>query len=90
MTLLTVVFMFPTGGPNPDAQGMNYSSVIYAATVFGPMLYYFVDANKWFKGPVHTLDDASIEGIPVDEVPSPDSKSGMWEDKQAYLNVTTV
>ncbi|KAG9769987.1 GABA-specific permease [Exophiala dermatitidis] len=48
--------MFPVGGPNPDAESMNYTCVINSAVWGGALLYYFVDARKWFRGPQITLD----------------------------------
>ncbi|KAI9660534.1 MAG: GABA-specific high-affinity permease [Bathelium mastoideum] len=53
--------MFPVTGPNPTPQTMNYTVVISSAVWGGALLYYFVDARKWFKGPKITLnlDDLS-------------------------------
>jgi len=48
--------MFPVGGPNPTPQDMNYTVVINMAIWGGAMLYYYIDARKWFKGPKITLD----------------------------------
>jgi len=35
---------------------MNYTVVINMAIWGGAMLYYYIDARKWFKGPKITLD----------------------------------
>lgn len=48
--------MFPVGGPNPDAETMNYTCVINPAVWGGALLYYYIDAYKWFKGPQITID----------------------------------
>ena len=48
--------MFPVGGPDPTAETMNYTCVINAAVWGGALLYYAIDARKWFKGPVVTVD----------------------------------
>lgn len=48
--------MFPVGGPNPSASDMNYTCVINSAVWLGSMLYYYVDARKWFQGPKITVD----------------------------------
>ena len=48
--------MFPVGGPNPTAETMNYTVVINMAVWGGSMLYYFIDARKWFEGPKITID----------------------------------
>lgn len=48
--------MFPVGGPNPTPETMNYTCVINPAIWTGALLYYYVDAYKWFKGPQITID----------------------------------
>ena len=48
--------MFPVGGPNPTAETMNYTCVINSAVWGGALLYYYVDARKWFRGPQITID----------------------------------
>ncbi|OAA55261.1 gaba permease [Niveomyces insectorum RCEF 264] len=59
-----VLCMFPSSGPNPSPQAMNYTVVINMAVWGGATIYYFVDARKWFTGPVSTLDDQ--EGVVVE------------------------
>ncbi|KAF2740777.1 gaba permease [Polyplosphaeria fusca] len=53
--------MMPVGGPDPTPETMNYTVVINCAVWGGSLLYYFVDARKWFTGPRTTL-----EGLPDD------------------------
>ncbi|KAJ9616640.1 GABA-specific high-affinity permease [Cladophialophora chaetospira] len=48
--------MFPVGGPNPTAETMNYTCVINSAVWGAALLYYYIDARKWFKGPQITID----------------------------------
>ncbi|KAN0106879.1 gaba permease [Hyaloscypha variabilis] len=52
--------MFPDGGPDPTPQTMNYTVVINIAVWGGAMLYYFVDARKWFTGPKITIDVSAL------------------------------
>lgn len=85
MAILTVIFCFPSSGPNATAVGMNYASVIYAATVILPSIYYVVSARKWFKGPVVTLDDGTIEGVEIKEAYQ--SESPMQQVNSADKNV---
>ncbi|KAI4160033.1 MAG: hypothetical protein LQ342_006069 [Letrouitia transgressa] len=47
--------MFPVGGPDPTPQSMNYTVVINSAVWFGALIYYFIDARKWFTGPKITI-----------------------------------
>ncbi|KAL6811451.1 amino acid transporter [Trichoderma sp. SZMC 28015] len=56
LTFSTILCMFPTEGPNPDPSVMNYSAVVNGTVWGGALLYYFLYAHKWFKGPKHTLD----------------------------------
>ncbi|KAL7940184.1 amino acid transporter [Trichoderma barbatum] len=61
LTFATILCMFPTEGPNPDPSVMNYSAVVNGTVWGGALLYYFLYAHKWFKGPKHTLDAVEIE-----------------------------
>jgi hypothetical protein len=56
--------MFPSSGPNPTPQSMNYTVVINCAVWGGALTYYFVDARKWFTGPKITVD---TEGMTVEQ-----------------------
>ena len=53
-----VLSMFPTGGPNPTAETMNYTVVINCSVWGGALLYYYIDARKWLV--FHVLDMKSI------------------------------
>jgi len=81
--------MFPSSGPNPTPQSMNYTVVINSAVWGGALLYYFIDARKWFTGPKMTIDVSGMteeqqvvleaEGVDVvgatDEKHNPDFKN---------------
>ncbi|KAH8895751.1 gaba permease [Thozetella sp. PMI_491] len=49
--------MFPSTGPDPTPEAMNYTIVINAAVWGGCTIYYFLDARKWFTGPKTTLEE---------------------------------
>ncbi|KAI9646635.1 GABA-specific high-affinity permease [Ciborinia camelliae] len=51
-----ILAMFPDGGPNPTPASMNYTVVINMAVWGGSMLYYWIDARKWFTGPKITIE----------------------------------
>ncbi|KAL6812983.1 amino acid transporter [Trichoderma sp. SZMC 28013] len=53
LAFATILCMFPTEGPNPDPTVMNYSSVVNGTVWGGALLYYFLYAHTWFKGPIH-------------------------------------
>ena len=63
-----ILAMFPVGGPNPTAQDMNYTVVINMAVWGGALLYYFIDARKWFKGPKITVDLDGMDESVVKEL----------------------
>ncbi|KAL2374294.1 GABA permease [Blastomyces gilchristii SLH14081] len=48
--------MFPTQGPHPTAETMNYTVVVNVTIWGGALLYYFLFARKWFNGPKTTLN----------------------------------
>jgi amino acid transporter len=47
--------MFPTLGPDPTPQDMNYTVVINGALWGGALLYYALYARKVYKGPQTTV-----------------------------------
>ncbi|OKL60949.1 hypothetical protein UA08_03242 [Talaromyces atroroseus] len=49
-----ILCMFPTGGPDPTPDEMNYTIVINGAIWIGAALYYFLFARKWYTGPKTT------------------------------------
>lgn len=51
-----ILCMFPVGGPDPTPDSMNYTVVINMAVWGGAILYYYIDARKWFTGPKITVD----------------------------------
>ncbi|KAI4176659.1 MAG: hypothetical protein LQ343_000950 [Gyalolechia ehrenbergii] len=55
-----VLSMFPVEGPDPTPQTMNYTVVINFAVWAGALIYYYVDARYWFKGPVITIADEEM------------------------------
>ncbi|KAI0203230.1 amino acid permease [Astrocystis sublimbata] len=72
--VITPFFNFPqTNGANLTAQNMNWTSLVYGAPMLFIIVWFFVDAHKWFKGPkinvAHHIykSDISIEGIEVSE-----------------------
>jgi hypothetical protein len=60
--VIVILSQFPAG-PHPPPDAMNYACVINAFVWFGALIYYYVDAHKWFSGPKHTIDEITIEGI---------------------------
>ncbi|KAF3177185.1 GABA-specific high-affinity permease [Orbilia oligospora] len=48
----------PIDGPNVTPQNMNYAIVVNFAVWGGALLYYYIDARKWFTGPRITLDSS--------------------------------
>ncbi|OAX79992.1 hypothetical protein ACJ72_05681 [Emergomyces africanus] len=48
--------MFPTQGPSPTPDMMNYTIVVNGTLWGSALLYYFLFARKWFTGPKTTLN----------------------------------
>lgn len=49
-----------------DAETMNYTCVINGAVWGGCLIYYWVDAHKWFHGPKMTIEEIDGEAPPSD------------------------
>ncbi|KAF2241143.1 gaba permease [Trematosphaeria pertusa] len=72
--------MFPAGGPDPTPETMNYTVVVNSAVWGGALLYYFIDARKWFTGPKITLSEEDLteeqaaaireEGLQIEGLPA--------------------
>ncbi|KAE8364946.1 amino acid permease-domain-containing protein [Aspergillus caelatus] len=54
-----ILCMFPTMGPDPTSQDMNYTVVINGALWGGALLYYGLYARKVYKGPQTTVGSSS-------------------------------
>ncbi|KAJ5649961.1 GABA-specific permease [Penicillium longicatenatum] len=55
MIFAIILCMFPTEGPNPTPEDMNYTIVINGALWLGSALYYVLYARKTFTGPQTTV-----------------------------------
>lgn len=64
--VIFVLTMMPSEGPNPTKDNMNYTCVINGFVWIGCLVYYYVDARKWFIGPKQNIEDSdrfeTIEG----------------------------
>ncbi|KZT57204.1 amino acid transporter [Calocera cornea HHB12733] len=50
--LMMPILCFPTvTGPDLNAQSMNYTCLVWGGPMFLAMIWWVVDAHKWFKGP---------------------------------------
>ncbi|GAW16423.1 hypothetical protein ANO14919_058500 [Xylariales sp. No.14919] len=63
-------FNFPAvHGGNLTIDDMNWTSLVYGAPMLFVIIWFFVDAHKWFKGPKininHHMHSIGIEGVPV-------------------------
>ncbi|KAL3488913.1 amino acid transporter [Aspergillus germanicus] len=59
-----VLCMFPTLGPGPTPEDMNYTVVINGALWGGALLYYVLYARKTYKGPQTTVQSTSSSSTP--------------------------
>uniref|UniRef100_A0A060T758 ARAD1B20746p n=1 Tax=Blastobotrys adeninivorans TaxID=409370 RepID=A0A060T758_BLAAD len=60
---ICVLSMFPNAGPNVDKSTMNYTCVLNGTVWLGCLVYYAIDAHKWFEGPKTTLDEDIIVAV---------------------------
>ncbi|KAI9933530.1 GABA-specific high-affinity permease [Aspergillus wentii] len=51
-----ILSMFPTTGPNPSPEDMNYTIVINGFVWLSAAGYYILFARKWYTGPKMTVD----------------------------------
>jgi hypothetical protein len=61
------VLCFPAAkGADLNDLNMNYTSLIYGGVMLFALLWYAIDARKWFKGPRINVEHI-IHGADVDE-----------------------
>lgn len=72
--VICTLCQFPASGPHVTAQTMNYTCVINGAVWLGSLVYYFVDARKWFEGPKTNVQKVEVEGVEVLEEYETDEK----------------
>ena len=77
-----VLAMFPSSGPNPTPQNMNYTVVINCAVWGGALGYYFLDARKWFTGPKMTID---TDGMSPEQQETLESEGMRMGDGEAVV-----
>ncbi|EPX73673.1 uncharacterized protein SOCG_02891 [Schizosaccharomyces octosporus yFS286] len=69
--LMLPILCFPqTKGKNLNAQGMNWTCVVYGFPMLIIIMWWFISAHKWFTGPLLTYvpeasitPDAILEGV---------------------------
>ncbi|KAI1425168.1 amino acid/polyamine transporter I [Xylaria sp. FL1777] len=79
--VITPFFSFPSvNGADLTPANMNWTSLVYGAPMLFVIIWFFVDAHKWFKGPKininHHMHSKAIEGIPVSPTKVADVESG--------------
>ncbi|TFK86126.1 APC amino acid permease [Polyporus arcularius HHB13444] len=72
MIFSVVIIAFPAA-PTPDAEGMNYMSVVFCGWILLCLAYFYLPAyggKHWFNGPQTTLEGARRNGtlVPVDDI----------------------
>ncbi|RMZ81788.1 hypothetical protein DV738_g2041, partial [Chaetothyriales sp. CBS 135597] len=74
-----ILSTFPVGGPNPTADTMNYTVVINMVVWGSCLLYYFIDARKWFTGPQSTIEPDQLTEVKGEEVSTTDEQGLPYE-----------
>ncbi|KAH7122171.1 putative amino acid permease [Dactylonectria estremocensis] len=83
------IFCFPaSSGANLTADGMNWTVVVFGVPMIGVVIWFFVDAHKWFKGPKINIKhhmtgrDPMTEGVEVDDPASNTLSDGEKESSR--------
>lgn len=67
MVLIIPILCFPAySGANLNDLNMNYTCLIYGGVMSFALLWYAIDARKWFKGPKINVEHV-IHGQDVEE-----------------------
>ncbi|KAI1181237.1 amino acid permease [Nemania sp. FL0916] len=79
--VITPFFAFPSvNGADLTLEEMNWTSLVYGAPMLFVIIWFFVDAHKWFKGPKinieHHMNARAIEGLEVPANKNMDIESG--------------
>ncbi|KAL8723159.1 MAG: hypothetical protein Q9225_000500 [Loekoesia sp. 1 TL-2023] len=83
VVLMVPILMLPSvTGSDLDAAGMNWTCLVYGGPMTFILIWWFVDARKWFKGPKVNIEhrmlgapDATLDGITRDEKSSTESST---------------
>lgn len=51
LLVIPVLFFPAVKGSNLTLAGMNWTCVVYGGAMFLALVWYAIDARKWFKGP---------------------------------------
>ncbi|KAH8927029.1 APC amino acid permease [Atractiella rhizophila] len=62
---ITIVFVLPELNPI-TSQTLNYTPVACGAILVGSLIWWFLDARKWFKGPIRQIEAERL-GIDITE-----------------------
>jgi len=67
VALIIPVLCFPAvKGGDLNKLDMNYTCLIYGGTMFLAMVWYVVDARKWFKGPKINIEHLVVVGRAIE------------------------
>jgi hypothetical protein len=69
-------------GRNLDAASMNWTVVVYGGPMLGVLVWWVVDARKWFKGPKVNVEhlmgrEMSLEGVDGGKIVGVGGKGGV-------------
>ncbi|KAK6332888.1 GABA-specific high-affinity permease [Orbilia brochopaga] len=78
----TLLAVMPYGGPDVNAETMNYTIVVSSAVWGGALAYYFIDARKWFTGPKITIDATQLTEEQEDKM----ARNGVVDVKHINVN----
>ena len=59
---------------------MNWTCLVYGGPMTGAMLWWFISARKWFKGPRVNIEHHAIRGDGIAELPGDGSSDDNRDD----------
>ena len=72
--LMVPILCFPAlVGADLDAPSMNWTCLVYGAPMLGALIWWVVDARKWFKGPKVNIEhrmlgrEEQVDGAEVEK-----------------------
>jgi hypothetical protein len=83
VTMMVPILCLPSVvGRNLDAASMNWTVVVYGGPMLGVLVWWVVDARKWFKGPKVNVEhlmgrEMSLEGVDGGKIVGVGGKGGV-------------
>ena len=74
-------------GADLNEEEMNWTCLVYGAPMLGSLIWFAVDARKWFKGPKVNIEhqmlgrEEQVDGVEVGKEVEGDGSSGSEKER---------